>query len=66
VARETRQYVLLPSVRLDPLADPHRPSVPALFSKLDAVAPSLARLLPEPLPTEDDLAAAITRLTVDR
>jgi len=35
--------VLLPSVRLDPLADLHPPSVPALFSKLDAVAPSLAR-----------------------
>jgi len=46
---DSGKNVLLPSVRLDPLADPHRPSAPALFSELDAVALSLARLLPEPL-----------------
>jgi hypothetical protein len=51
-ARQTRrQHPPLPPGRLDPLADPHPPIVPAAFRKLDAAAVLTGPSLPVPLLT---------------
>ena len=48
-ARQTRrQHPPLPPGRLNPLADPHPPIVPAAFRKLDAVAVLTGPSLPVP------------------
>src|SRR5262249_38129176 len=58
-----------PAPRPDPPVDRHPPIVPAMFTKLDAVAVLTARLLPAPLllaPTITDLAVQPGRHRRDR
>jgi len=55
---DPRQHPPFPPGRLDPLADRHPPSLPAVFRKLDAVAVLTARLLPAPAGVAGVIAGA--------
>ncbi len=55
---DPRQDPPFPPGRLDPLADRHPPSLPAVFRKLDAVAVLTARLLPAPAGVAGVIAGA--------